>query len=89
MLEQPLLRLIEPLYALEALRDVYVASDDVTPDEMRRATKSWLDTSSSAVMGFPPRMNGRASASHTPATTVPYRAKTRRRRSGGPSRASR
>jgi PAS domain S-box-containing protein len=36
-------RLIDPLHALEALRGVYLASGDVTPDEMRRASKAWLE----------------------------------------------
>ena len=36
-------RLTEPLHALEALRGVYLASDDVTPHEMRRAAKAWLE----------------------------------------------
>jgi len=36
-------RLTEPLHALEALRGVYLASEDVTPHEMRRAAKAWLE----------------------------------------------
>ncbi|HEV7912131.1 MAG TPA: MASE1 domain-containing protein, partial [Albitalea sp.] len=36
-------QLQEPLHALEALRGIYLASDDVTRDELRRATKSWLE----------------------------------------------
>ena len=31
-----------PLHALEALRGAYLASEDVTPNEMRRATAAWL-----------------------------------------------
>ncbi|MBX3619444.1 MAG: CHASE domain-containing protein [Rhizobacter sp.] len=31
-----------PLHALEALRGAYLASDDITRDEMRRATAAWL-----------------------------------------------
>jgi PAS domain S-box-containing protein len=31
-----------PLHALEALRGAYLASDEVTSDEMRRATAAWL-----------------------------------------------
>ncbi len=36
-------RLLEPLHALEALRGVHIASDDINRDEMRRAAKSWLE----------------------------------------------
>ncbi|GAP36316.1 CHASE domain-containing protein [Piscinibacter sakaiensis] len=35
-------KLQEPLLALQALRSVFVASDDVSPDEMRRASEAWL-----------------------------------------------
>ncbi len=35
-------QLQEPLHALEALHGVYVSSEDVTADELRRATKAWL-----------------------------------------------
>ncbi len=35
-------KLQEPLLALEALRSVFLASDTVTDDEMRRATQAWL-----------------------------------------------
>jgi PAS domain S-box-containing protein len=35
-------QLREPLYALEAMRDIFVASDGVTRDEMRRAAGGWL-----------------------------------------------
>ncbi len=36
-------KLQQPLYALESLRGVYVASDDVSREELQRATQSWLD----------------------------------------------
>jgi PAS domain S-box-containing protein len=36
-------RLTEPLHALEALRGVYLASTDVTREEMKRASKTWLE----------------------------------------------
>ena len=36
-------QLQEPLQALEAVRGVYIASNDVTRDELRRAAKAWLD----------------------------------------------
>ena len=36
-------QLQEPLHALEALRGVYLASEDVTHEELQRATKAWLD----------------------------------------------
>ena len=35
-------RMQYPLHALEALRGTYLASDDITQDEMRRATQAWL-----------------------------------------------
>ena len=31
-----------PLHALEALRGIYIGSDDVTPAELHRATSAWL-----------------------------------------------
>jgi PAS domain S-box-containing protein len=37
-------RMQYPLHALEALRGVYVSSQDVTRDELRRATAAWLST---------------------------------------------
>jgi PAS domain S-box-containing protein len=46
-------RLLEPLHALEALRGVYLASSDVTPEAMRRASSAWLDGSGQLyAMGF-------------------------------------
>ena len=35
-------QLREPLAALQAMHSVFIASDDVTPEEMRLATRSWL-----------------------------------------------
>ena len=35
-------QLREPLAALQAMHSVFIASDDVTPEEMRMATRSWL-----------------------------------------------
>ena len=35
-------QLREPLAALEAMHSVFIASEDVTPEEMRLATRSWL-----------------------------------------------
>ena len=35
-------QLREPLAALEAMHSVFIASDNVTPEEMRLATRSWL-----------------------------------------------
>jgi PAS domain S-box-containing protein len=39
-------RMQYPLHALEALRGAYLASDDVTRGEMRRASQAWLTPSS-------------------------------------------
>jgi PAS domain S-box-containing protein len=50
-------QLAEALHALEALRGVYVSSDSVSRDEMRRAAKSWLEgTSDLQAMGFSERV---------------------------------
>ncbi len=46
------LQLATSLHALEALRDTFLGSDDVTSDEMRRATRSWLTAAN------PPRALG-------------------------------
>ena len=35
-------QLREPLATLEAMHSVFIASDEVTPDEMRLATRAWL-----------------------------------------------
>jgi CHASE1-domain containing sensor protein len=50
-------QLQEPLHALEALRGVYLASDDVSAAELRRAARSWLDSSSRIqAMGYVERV---------------------------------
>ena len=57
-------QLQQPLYSLEALHGVYVASDDVSRDELRRATKGWLaNTPMLSSMGY----QERASAAEVPA----------------------
>ena len=54
----------QPLYALEALHGVYVASDEVSRDELRHATKAWLaNTPMLYSMGY----QERASAAEVPA----------------------
>ena len=45
-------RLREPLLALEAMRGVFIASDDVSRDEMRRATEAWLTSGRLAAIGW-------------------------------------
>jgi PAS domain S-box-containing protein len=42
----------EPLRALEALRGVFVASEDVNRDEMRRATAAWFTSDTLQAMGW-------------------------------------
>jgi PAS domain S-box-containing protein len=49
-------QLREPLDALEALRDVFVASDDVTRVEMRLATQAWLARGRLQAMAWSERM---------------------------------
>ena len=50
-------KLQQPLYALEALHGVYVASDAVSGDELRRATQAWLLSSPMLYsMGFQERV---------------------------------
>ncbi|HJV60240.1 MAG TPA: CHASE domain-containing protein [Albitalea sp.] len=50
-------QLQEPLHALEALRGVYLASDSVSPQELRRATKAWLEGPGHLqAMGFSKRL---------------------------------
>jgi len=50
-------QLQEPLHALEALRGIYLASDRVTHEELRRATKTWLDGPGQLqAMGFSERV---------------------------------
>ncbi len=45
-------QLREPLHALQALRGVYVASNEVTRDELRLASKAWLASGSLLAMGW-------------------------------------
>ncbi len=45
-------RLREPLLAIEALRGVFIASDDVSRDEMRRAGEAWLANGRLAAIGW-------------------------------------
>ncbi|MGD9834898.1 MAG: PAS domain S-box protein, partial [Piscinibacter sp.] len=45
-------RLREPLLALEAMRGVFIASDDVSRDEMRRAAEAWLSSGRLAAIGW-------------------------------------
>ncbi|WP_298832168.1 PAS domain S-box protein [uncultured Piscinibacter sp.] len=45
-------RLREPLMALEALRGVFIASDEVSRDEMRRASTAWLAGGGITAMGW-------------------------------------
>jgi signal transduction histidine kinase/ActR/RegA family two-component response regulator len=49
-------QLQEPLHALEALRGVFIASDDVTQHEMQRATRRWLEAGNLAAMGWSERV---------------------------------
>ena len=45
-------RLREPLMAIEAMRGVFIASEDVSRDEMRRASEAWLSTGRLAAIGW-------------------------------------
>jgi hypothetical protein len=49
-------QLREPLDALEALRGVFIASDEVTPEEMRLATDAWLARGRLQAMAWSERM---------------------------------
>ena len=49
-------QLREPLQALEALHSVFVASDDVSPEEMRLATRQWLAPGMLQAMGWSERL---------------------------------
>ncbi|MEO8806902.1 MAG: CHASE domain-containing protein, partial [Burkholderiaceae bacterium] len=49
-------QLHEPLQALEALHSVFVASDDVSPEEMRLATRQWLAPGTLRAMGWSERL---------------------------------
>jgi len=45
-------QLREPLHALQAMRGVYLASNDVTRDELRLASKAWLASGSLQAVGW-------------------------------------
>ncbi|WP_280154545.1 CHASE domain-containing protein [Piscinibacter sp. XHJ-5] len=50
-------QLQEPLHALEALRGIYLASNEVNREELQRASKAWLDGSARIqAMGFNERV---------------------------------
>ena len=49
-------QLHEPLHALEALHSVFVASEDVSPAEMRLATREWLAPGTLQAMGWSERL---------------------------------
>jgi PAS domain S-box-containing protein len=49
-------QLQEPLHALAALHGVFIASDDVTREEMGRASRSWLTTGRLQAVGWSERV---------------------------------
>ncbi len=49
-------QLQEPLHALEAMHGVFVASDDVTRDEMSRAARAWLGSGRLQALGWSDRV---------------------------------
>ncbi|MDP3823620.1 MAG: CHASE domain-containing protein [Burkholderiales bacterium] len=49
-------QLHEPLQALEALHSVFVASEDVSPEEMRLATRAWLAPRMLQAIGWSERL---------------------------------
>jgi PAS domain S-box-containing protein len=49
-------QLQEPLRALEAMRGVFLASQDVTRDELRRAAQAWLRTGRLQAIGWSERL---------------------------------
>ncbi|MBX3607546.1 MAG: CHASE domain-containing protein [Piscinibacter sp.] len=49
-------RLQEPLHALEAVRSVFIASNDVDRGEFRRATAAWLDDPALSAIGWYERL---------------------------------
>jgi len=49
-------QLREPLAALEALHGVFLASEDVTPEEMRLATRAWLKPGGLQAMAWTERV---------------------------------
>jgi PAS domain S-box-containing protein len=50
-------RLNDPLHALEAMRGVYIASDDVTGDELRRAAQIWIENGPLQAIGWSARLS--------------------------------
>ena len=49
-------QLQEPLRAIEAMRSVYLASDEVTGDELRRASRAWLGAVRLQAIGWSERI---------------------------------
>lgn len=49
-------RLQEPLHALQALRGVFIASSQVTQQELQRAIRAWLDPGNVVAMGWSERV---------------------------------
>ncbi len=49
-------QLQEPLHALAALHGVFIASEDVTRDEMRRAARSWMVSGRLQALGWSERV---------------------------------
>ena len=60
----------QSLFALEALRGLYIGSDDVTPDELHRVTQPWLQLPLNIqAMGFSERVARQAIPQHQVAMT--------------------
>ena len=87
-------RLHEPLMALEAMRGVFIASEDVSRDEMRRASAAWLASRphrrDRLVRGDGPRRRTglRSARARRGAAAVP-RLRAHRRPAAGSARAGR
>ncbi|KNZ30613.1 MAG: hypothetical protein AD742_21280 [Methylibium sp. NZG] len=52
-------QLQEPLHALEAMRGVFIASEDVTQQELQRASRAWLEPGNLLALGWSERMRRR------------------------------
>ena len=52
-------QLHQPLHALEALRGVFIAYDEVTQNELQRATRAWLEPGNLVALGWSERMQRR------------------------------
>ena len=52
-------QLQEPLHALEAMRGVFIASDEVTQQELQRASWAWLEPGNLLALGWSERMRRR------------------------------